>query len=383
MKPTKTPLNPCFSSGPCAKRPGWSLDALKGAAVGRSHRAKIGKTKLAEAIDRSKKILGMPDDYVLGIVPASDTGAIEMAMWSLLGERGVEVLCWESFGSGWATDCKSQLKLENLVVTKAAYGQLPDLSKVNWNNDVVFTWNGTTSGARVPDGNWIPADRAGLAICDATSAVFAMQMPWHKLDVVTWSWQKVLGGEGGHGMIALSPRAVKRLEQFTPARALPKIFQMSKGGKLISGIFAGETINTPSMLCVEDAIDGLKWAESIGGLAGLVTRSESNLKVIEDWVAKSTWAAFLAEDKAIRSSTSICLKIIDPAYTALSEEDQAKHAKNIVSMLEKEGSAFDIGAYRDAPVGFRIWGGATVESTDLALLMPWLDWAWSEVRATF
>ena len=377
------PLNPCFSSGPCAKRPGWSLDALKGAAVGRSHRAKIGKTKLAEAIDRSKKILGMPDDYVLGIVPASDTGAIEMAMWSLLGERGVEVLCWESFGSGWATDCKSQLKLENLVVSKAAYGQLPDLSKVNWNNDVVFTWNGTTSGARVPDGNWIPADREGLAICDATSAVFAMQMPWQKLDVVTWSWQKVLGGEGGHGMIALSPRAVKRLEQFTPARALPKIFQMSKGGKLISGIFAGETINTPSMLCVEDAIDGLKWAESIGGLAGLVTRSESNLKVIEDWVAKSTWAAFLAEDKAIRSSTSICLKIIDPAYTALSDEDQAKHAKTIVSMLEKESAAFDIGAYRDAPVGFRIWGGATVESTDLALLMPWLDWAWGEVRATF
>ena len=383
MKPTKTPLNPCFSSGPCAKRPGWSLDALKGAAVGRSHRAKIGKTKLAEVIDRSKKILGMPDDYVLGIVPASDTGAIEMAMWSLLGERGVEVLCWESFGSGWATDCKSQLKLENLVVSKAGYGQLPDLSKVNWNNDVVFTWNGTTSGARVPDGNWIPADREGLAICDATSAVFAMQMPWHKLDVVTWSWQKVLGGEGGHGMIALSPRAVKRLEQFTPARALPKIFQMSKGGKLISGIFAGETINTPSMLCVEDAIDGLKWAESIGGLAGLVTRSESNLKVIEDWVSKSTWAAFLAEDKTIRSSTSICLKIIDPAYTALSEEDQAKHAKNIVSMLEKEGAAFDIGAYRDAPVGFRIWGGATVETSDLALLMPWLDWAWGEVRATF
>ena len=383
MKPTNTPLNPCFSSGPCAKRPGWSLDALKGAAVGRSHRAKIAKTKLAEAIDRSKKILGMPDDYVLGIVPASDSGAIEMAMWSLLGERGVEVLCWESFGSGWAADCKSQLKLDKLVVSKAGYGQLPDLTKVDWNNDVVFTWNGTTSGARVPDGNWIPADRQGLAICDATSAVFAMQMPWQKLDVVTWSWQKVLGGEGGHGMIALSPRAVQRLEQFTPARPLPKIFQMSKGGKLISGIFAGETINTPSMLCVEDAIDGLKWAESIGGLNGLVARSEANLKVIEDWVAKSTWAGFLAEDKAIRSSTSICLKITDPAYNALSEDDQAKHAKNIVSMLEKEGAAFDIGAYRDAPVGFRIWGGATVETSDLELLMPWLDWAWGQVRATF
>ncbi len=383
MKPTNTPLNPCFSSGPCAKRPGWSLDALKGAAVGRSHRAKIGKTKLAEVIDRSKKILGMPDDYVLGIVPASDTGAIEMAMWSLLGERGVEVLCWESFGSGWATDCKSQLKLDKLVVSKAGYGQLPDLTKVDWNNDVVFTWNGTTSGARIPDGNWIPDDRQGLSICDATSAVFAMQMPWQKLDVVTWSWQKVLGGEGGHGMIALSPRAVQRLEQFTPARPLPKIFQMSKGSKLISGIFAGETINTPSMLCVEDAIDGLKWAESIGGLIGLVARSEANLKVIEDWVAKSTWAGFLAEDKAIRSSTSICLKITDPAYNALSEDDQAKHAKNIVSMLEKEGAAFDIGAYRDAPVGFRIWGGATVETSDLELLMPWLDWAWGQVRATF
>ncbi len=383
MKPTNTPLNPCFSSGPCAKRPGWSLDSLKGAAVGRSHRAKIGKTKLAEVIDRSKKILGMPDDYVLGIVPASDTGAIEMAMWSLLGERGAEVLCWESFGSGWAADCKSQLKLDKLVVSKAGYGQLPDLTKVDWNNDVVFTWNGTTSGARVPNGDWIPSDRQGLAICDATSAVFAMQMPWQKLDVVTWSWQKVLGGEGGHGMIALSPRAVQRLEQFTPARPLPKIFQMSKGGKLISGIFAGETINTPSMLCVEDALDGLKWAESIGGLTGLVARSEANLKVIEDWVAKSTWAGFLAEDKAIRSSTSICLKITDPAYNALSEDDQAKHAKSIVSMLEKEGAAFDIGAYRDAPVGFRIWGGATVETSDLELLMPWLDWAWGQVRATF
>ena len=383
MKPNNTPLNPCFSSGPCAKRPGWSLDALKGAAVGRSHRAKIGKTKLAEVIDRSKKILGMPKDYVLGIVPASDTGAIEMAMWSLLGDRGVEVLCWESFGSGWAADCKSQLKLDKLVVSKAGYGQLPDLTKVDWNNDVVFTWNGTTSGARVPDGNWIPADRQGLAICDATSAVFAMQMPWQKLDVVTWSWQKVLGGEGGHGMIALSPRAVQRLEQFTPARPLPKIFQMSKGGKLISGMFAGETINTPSMLCVEDALDGLKWAERIGGLNGLVARSEANLKVIEDWVAKSSWAGFLAEDKAIRSTTSICLKITDPAYNALSEDDQAKHAKNIVSMLEKEGAAFDIGAYRDAPVGFRIWGGATVETSDLELLMPWLDWAWGQVRATF
>ena len=383
MKPTTTPHNPCFSSGPCAKRPGWSLDALKGAAVGRSHRAKIGKTKLGEVIERSKKILGLPDDYVLGIVPASDTGAIEMAMWSLLGERGVDVLSWESFGSGWAVDCKNQLKLKDLRSMKADYGKLPDLSHVDWKRDVVFTWNGTTSGARVPNGDWIAADREGLAICDATSAVFAMEMPWDKLDVVTWSWQKVLGGEGGHGMIVLSPRAVQRLETFTADRPLPKIFQMAKGGKLISGIFAGETINTPSMLCVEDAIDGLKWAESVGGLAGLIARSEANLKVLEDWVAKSDWAGFLAEDKATRSSTSICLKIVDPAYAALSADDQAKHAKTIVSMLEKEGAAYDIGAYRDAPVGFRIWGGATVETSDLQTLLPWLDWAWSEVSKTF
>ena len=383
MKPTTTPHNPCFSSGPCAKRPGWSLDALKGAAVGRSHRAKIGKTKLGEVIEQSKKILGLPEGYVLGIVPASDTGAIEMAMWSLLGERGVDVLSWESFGSGWAADCKNQLKLKDLRSIKADYGKLPDLSQVDWKRDVVFTWNGTTSGARVPNGDWIAADREGLAICDATSAVFAMEMPWDKLDVVTWSWQKVLGGEGGHGMIVLSPRAVQRLETFTADRPLPKIFQLAKGGKLISGIFAGETINTPSMLCVEDAIDGLKWAESVGGLAGLIARSEANLKVLEDWVAKSDWAGFLAEDKATRSSTSICLKIVDPAYAALSADDQAKHAKTIVSMLEKEGAAYDIGAYRDAPVGFRIWGGATVETSDLQTLLPWLDWAWSEVRKSF
>lgn len=383
MKPTTTPHNPCFSSGPCAKRPGWSLDALKGAAVGRSHRAKIGKTKLGEVIERSKKILGIPEGYILGIVPASDTGAIEMAMWSLLGERGVDVLSWESFGSGWAADCKNQLKLKDLRSMKADYGQIPDLSQVDWKRDVIFTWNGTTSGARVPNGDWIAADREGLAICDATSAVFAMEMPWDKLDVVTWSWQKVLGGEGGHGMIVLSPRAVQRLESSTADRALPKIFQMAKGGKLISGIFVGETINTPSMLCVEDAIDGLKWAEGVGGLAGLIARSEANLKVIEDWVTKSAWAGFLAEEKATRSSTSICLKIVDPTYAALSADDQAKHAKTIVSMLEKEGAAYDIGAYRDAPVGFRIWGGATVETADLQALLPWLDWAWSEVRKTF
>ncbi len=383
MKPSQTPNNPCFSSGPCAKRPGWSLDALKGAAVGRSHRAKIGKSKLAEVITRSKKVLGMPADYILAIVPASDTGAIELAMWAMLGERGVDVLSWESFGSGWAADCKNQLKLKDFRSIKADYGKLPDLNQMDWSRDVVFTWNGTTSGVRVPNGDWIPADREGLAICDATSAVFAMQMPWDKLDVVTWSWQKVLGGEGAHGMIALSPRAVKRLETFTPDRPLPKIFQLSKAGKVTLGIFEGETINTPSMLCVEDALDGLNWAELIGGLDALVARSTANLKAMEDWVAQSSWAGFLAEDAAIRSSTSICLKIVDPAYAALSADDQAKHAKTLVSLLDKEGAAYDIGAYRDAPVGLRIWGGATVETADIQALTAWLDWAYGEVKASF
>ncbi|MEO8026176.1 MAG: phosphoserine transaminase [Bryobacteraceae bacterium] len=383
MKPTVTPKNPNFSSGPCAKRPGWSLDALKDASLGRSHRAKVGKAKLGEVIERSKKILGMPADYVLGIVPASDTGAIEMAMWSLLGERGVDVLAWESFSSAWASDCKGQLKITDLRVFKDGYGDLPDLKQVDWNRDVVFTWNGTTSGVRVPNAAWIDTDRVGLSICDATSAVFAMEMPWEKLDVVTWSWQKVLGGEGGHGMIALSPRAVKRLESFTPDRPMPKIFQLAKGGKLIAGIFAGETINTPSMLCVEDALDSLKWAESVGGLPALVARSKANLKVVEDWVETSAWAAFLAGDPATRSNTSMCLKMTDPAYLALPAEEQEKHAKAMVAMLEKEGAANDVGAYRDAPVGLRIWGGATVESSDLEALMPWLDWAYGEVKQSF
>jgi phosphoserine aminotransferase len=383
VKPTSKPKNPCFSSGPCAKRPGWTLDALKDAAVGRSHRSKIGKAKLAEVITRSKKMLGIPDNYVLGIVPASDTGAIEMAMWSMLGERGVDVFCWESFGSGWSGDAKNQLKLKDLRVFKADYGRIPDLSQADWSHDVVFTWNGTTSGVKVPNGDWISADREGLSLCDATSAVFAMDIPWDKLDVVTWSWQKVLGGEAAHGMLALSPRAVKRLEGFSPDRPLPKIFQMTKAGKLIGGIFEGETINTPSMLCVEDALDGLRWAESVGGLSGLIGRSEANLKAIEAWVAKSDWAAFLAEDQCIRSSTSICLKITDPAYLALPAEAQAKHAKTVVSMLDKEGAAFDIGSYRDAPAGIRIWGGATVETSDIEALLPWLDWAYNEVKATF
>jgi phosphoserine aminotransferase len=383
MRPTILPKNPCFSSGPCAKRPGWSLDALKDAAVGRSHRAKIGKSKLSEVIERSKKILGIPGDYLLGIVPASDTGAIEMALWSLLGERGVDVVVWESFGNGWASDCKSQLKLADLRIFKADYGQIPDLKQVDWNRDVVFTWNGTTSGVKVPNGDWIAADRKGLAICDATSAVFAMDVAWNRLDVITWSWQKVLGGEGAHGMIALSPRAVARLQTYVPARPLPKIFQMTKSGKMLEGIFQGETINTPSMLCVEDALDGLKWAESVGGLQGLVARSCANLSAIEFWLAQSSWAGFLAASAAIRSNTSICLKVVDPAYTSLSVEDQAKHAKSIVAALEKAGAAYDIGAYRDAPPGLRIWGGATVDTSDIQALLPWLDWAYGEVKTQF
>jgi len=351
--------------------------------VGRSHRAKIGKSKLGEVIERSKKVLGIPSDYILGIVPASDTGAIEMAMWSMLGPRGVDVLSWESFGSGWATDCKNQLKLKDLRLFKADYGCLPDLGQVDWTHDVVFTWNGTTSGVRVPNGDWIAPNREGLSLCDATSAVFAMEIPWDRLDVVTWSWQKVLGGEAAHGMLALSPRAVKRLQEYSPERPLPKIFQMTKGRDLIAGIFEGETINTPSMLCVEDALDGLRWAETIGGLPALIARSKANLKAIEDWVAKSQWAGFLAADHAIRSSTSICLKIVDPAYRALSADDQAKHAKAIGSMLEKEGAAYDVGAYRDAPPGLRVWGGATVETSDIQLLLPWFDWAYGEVKKAF
>ncbi len=382
MKPTEKPKNPCFSSGPCAKRPGWTLEALAGAAVGRSHRAKIGKNKLAEVIDRSKKILGIPEDYLVGIVPASDTGAIEMALWSMLGARGVDVLAWEAFGSGWGADCKSQLKLTDLNIIKADYGKLPDLTKVNWNNDVVFTWNGTTSGVRVPNGDWIADDRQGLAICDATSAVFAMNMPWHKLDVVTWSWQKVLGGEGAHGMLVLSPRAVERLTNYAPKWPLPKIFQLTKAGKLIDGIFKGETINTPSMIAVEDAIDGLVWSEKMSGLAGLVARSESNLMAVEQWVEATDWVEFLAEDPRTRSNTSICLKIVDPWFTALSDEAQAEAAKKIASVLEKENVAYDIGSYRDAPPGLRIWGGATVETSDIKALFPWLNWAWSEVKNT-
>jgi len=380
MKPKRIPLNPCFSSGPCAKRPGWSLAALEGAALGRSHRAKIGKSKLAEVIERSKKILGIPADYRLGILPASDTGAIEAAMWSLLGARGVDVLAWESFGSTWASDCKKQLKLKDLRIIDAPYGELPNLAKVDWSHDVVFTWNGTTSGVRVPRSDWIADNRQGLAICDATSAVFAMDVPFHKLDVVTWSWQKVLGGEGAHGMLALSPRAVERLRTYTPAWPLPKIFQLNKGTELIEGIFLGETINTPSMLCVEDAIDGLVWAESIGGLPALIQRSEANLAAIRAWVDHTPWVEFLANQPSTISCTSICLKIVDGWYLALDAKAQEKVAKDMVALLEKEKIAYDIGAYRDAPSGLRIWGGATVETKDIEALLPWLDWAWAEVK---
>jgi len=383
VKPTTKPVNPNFSSGPCSKRPGFTLEALQDAPLGRSHRAKIGKDKLHEVIERTKKVLGVPADYRVGIVPASDTGAVEMALWSLLGERGVDMVQWESFGKGWVGDVKTQLKLDDVRVFEAPYGQLPDLGQVDFNRDVVFTWNGTTSGVCVPDGDWIDADRAGLTICDATSAVFAMDIAWDKIDVLTYSWQKVMGGEGAHGVLILSPRAVERLESYTPVWPLPKIFRMTKGGKLIDGIFTGATINTPSMLCVEDALDGLRWAESIGGLDALKKRSQANLKVLEDWVSASHDFAFLAGDRATRSNTSVCLLITADWFTALSDEDQAKAAKKLVTLLDEEGVAYDIGSYRDAPAGLRIWSGATVESNDLALLTPWLDWGLAQVAQEF
>jgi len=381
-KPASRPARPFFSSGPCAKRPGWTPEILGNAALGRSHRSKAGKDRLAETIRLSREILGIPAEYRLGIVPASDTGAVEMALWSLLGPRPVDVLVWESFSAEWAGDIAKELKIENRAV-KTRYGALPDLSVVDWTRDVVFAWNGTTSGVKVPDGDWIPDDRQGLAICDATSAVFAMDLPWPKLDVVTWSWQKVLGGEAAHGMIALSPRAVERLTTHQPAWPLPKIFRLAKDGKLIEGIFKGETINTPSMLCVEDQIDALNWAQSIGGLPALIQRSNANLAVLEKWVERTPWAAFLAHDQAIRSNTSVCLKIVDPRVLALPDAEQARFASAIASLLEQEGTAFDIGAYRDAPPGLRIWCGATVDTADLEAITPWLDWAFAQVQQQF
>ncbi len=380
MKPTRRPRNPCFSSGPCAKRPGWSPAALEAALVGRSHRSGIGKARIVEVVERSRAILEVPADWQVGIVAASDTGAVEIALWSLLGARGVEMLAWENFGEGWVDDVK-QLKLSDVRVLHAPYGRLPDLRQVDWARDVVFPWNGTTSGVRVPNGEWIAADRRGLAICDATSAVFAMRLPWERLDVVTWSWQKALGGEAAHGMLALSPRAVERLESHTPPWPLPKLFRLTSKGKLIRGVFQGETINTPSMLCVEDALDSLKWAQSVGGLDGLIARSERNLAVIADWERRTPWVEFLAEDPATVSCTSPQLKIVEPWFTALSPEERFQTVRAMTARLEKEDAAYDIASHRASPPGIRIWTGATVEASDVEALMPWLDWAWDEQRS--
>jgi phosphoserine aminotransferase len=380
MKPQVRPRIPNFSSGPCAKRPGWTPEALRAALTGRSHRAQAGKQRLQEVCDRSREILGLPKEYRLGIVPASDTGAVEMALWSMLGARGVDVLTWESFGQGWATDVLKQLKLKDARVLDAAYGKLPDLRAVDWRRDVVFTWNGTTSGARVPDGDWIDGKREGLAICDATSAVFAMDLPWPKLDVVTWSWQKVLGGEAGHGMLALSPRAVERLEAYTPPWPLPKIFRLTAKGKLNEAIFRGETINTPSMLAVEDALDGLRWAQSIGGQAALKLRSQANLDAVERWVKRTPWIDFLVRDSYIRSWTSVCLEIVDDWFQRLPPDTQRVELKRMETLLEKEGVAYDFVGHRDAPPGLRLWCGATVETGDVEAVLPWLDWAYGEIR---
>ena len=381
--PEAKPNNPCFSSGPTAKRPGWELSKLSIDALGRSHRASVPKSRIKAVIDQSKALLGMPDDYLLGIVPGSDTGAFEMAMWTMLGARGVDVLSWESFGAGWKTDIQKQLKLNDVRIFDAPYGSLPDLTAVSTlDRDVVFTWNGTTSGACIPNGDWISDVREGLTFCDATSASFAMALPWTKLDVVTWSWQKVMGGEAAHGMIALSPRAVARLESYDPAWPLPKLFRLTKGGALIRDLFEGATINTPSMLAVEDQLDALAWATQIGGLSALIARSQANLSVVRNWVDQSSWAAFLTPDISQQSSTSICLKIIDPIFGGLPDSAQRAFIKSMTALLEQKNVAFDIAAYRDAPPGLRLWGGATVESTDLEKLTPWLDWAFSETLMT-
>ena len=381
-EPFVRPQNPCFSSGPCAKRPGWSLQGLSDASLGRSHRATLGKAKLNEVIQRSRAILGIPRNYLVGIVPASDTGAIEMAMWSLLGQRGIDMLTWESFGAAWVSDVTQQLKLDNVREIAADYGHLPDLDQVNFSRDVVFTWNGTTSGVCVPDGKWIASDRSGLTICDATSAAFALDLTWDKLDVTTWSWQKVMGGEAAHGMLVLSPRAVERLETYTPPWPLPKIFRLIEGGKVISSIFEGATINTPSMLAVEDALDGLRWADELGGLRTLQSRVRANMAAMTAWLEGNPDFAFLAEKAETRSPTSICLKINAPWFQALTIDGQKAAAKALVALLEEAGVAYDISSYRDAPPGLRIWGGATVETEDLVALFPWLDWALANVAAT-
>lgn len=379
-KPTTKPKNPNFSSGPCAKRPGWNIQNLKTDSLGRSHRAKLPKQRLAEVINLSKELLNIPSDYKLGIIAGSDTGAIESAMWSLLGKTGVEVLAWESFGSDWVKDIKEQLKIKNLTIHQSDYGDLPDFQKINFDNDIVFNWNGTTSGVCLPNADWISDNRKGLTICDATSAVFAMDMDWHKLDVITWSWQKVLGGEAAHGMIALSPKALERLSEYQPTWPIPKIFRLANNMKVIEGIFKGETINTPSMLCVEDAIDALNWIQSIGGSKGSIDKSQSNLQVVKTWVESKDWIDFLAKDSSTLSSTSICLKITDPWFLGLSVDQQQLKIKEINSLLDKEQVAFDINAYRTAPPGFRIWGGATVESSDIETLLPWIEWGYQSIK---
>src|SRR6266436_5453766 len=380
-KPALRPLVPHFSSGPCAKRPGWSLSALTDALLGRSHRSKIGKAKLKRAIELTREVLEVPANYRIGIVPASDTGAVEMALWSMLGARPVTMLAWESFGEGWVTDVTKELKLKDVTLLKAGYGELPDLRRVDWSTDVAFTWNGTTSGVRVPNGEWIAADRQGLAICDATSAAFAQPLDWMKLDVATFSWQKVLGGEAAHGMLILSPRAAARLESYKPAWPLPKIFRLTKGGKLNEGIFEGETVNTPSMLCVEDYLDALQWAKSIGGLPALIARADANARAIADWTGRTAWVDFLAKNPRTRSNTSVCLKVVDPAVAALPHDEQTAFVKSMAAVLEKEGVAYDIASHRDAPPGLRIWCGSTVEASDLEALTPWLDWAFAQTRA--
>ncbi len=382
MKPALRPRNADFASGPCRKRPGWGAAALERAFVGRSHRSAAGKARLGEVIERTRAVLCVPADHRIAIVPGSDTGAVEMALWSLLGARGVDVLAWENFGETWANDVLVQLKIDDVRVNRAEYGALPDLSLVDFGRDVVFVWNGTTSGVRVPDGAWIADDRLGLTICDATSAAFAMALPWDRLDVVAFSWQKVLGGEAAHGVLILGPRAVERLESYTPPWPLPKLFRMTNKGKLDEALFGGVTINTPSMLCVEDVLDALEWAEGFGGLEALIARSQANLAAIDAWIAESDWAAFLAAAPETRSPTSICLKIVAPWFAALAPADQADAAGHIAALLDEEGVAHDIGAYREAPPGLRIWGGATVETADVEALLPWLDWAHAEVKGT-
>ena len=383
MKPSRRPERPNFSSGPCVKRPGWSPAVLGQALLGRSHRAPAAIAKLNAVLDRTRALLDLPADFRLAIVPASDTGAFEMALWSLLGARGVDVLAWESFGLGWELDVVKQLKIEDVRVLKANYGSLPDLAQVGSDRDVVFTWNGTTSGVRVPNGDWIATDRQGLTICDATSAVFLMELPWDKIDAASYSWQKALGGEAAHGMLILSPRAVARLESYTPPWPLPKIFRLTKDGRLNEDVFAGLTINTPSMLCVEDALDALAWVAEIGGVPAMIARSRANLAAFAAWVEDTAWVEFLAHDPATRSSTSICLKVVEPWFAALDEPDQWVVIKRVVTLLEDEGVAYDISAHRDAPPGLRIWGGATVALDDIEALFPWLDWAYGEVKASF